>query len=222
MNHQSGNYLVISFLTLRKAIGCLGMALPFVLALGGMLLFQLDIQSSISGYYHTGMRDVFVGTLCAIGIFLWGYKGYDHHDNRASNIAGFSAIGVALFPTSPISPSSIEKFIGGVHIVFAASFFISLALISLFLFTKSEPSKRPTPRKLQRNLVYRLCGYTMLAAMVLITIVGLLPKSAMNWLENIDPLFWLESAAIFAFGVSWFVKGEGILEDTGKTSVDPK
>jgi hypothetical protein len=29
----------------------------------------------------------------------------------------------------------------------------------------------------------------------------------------LDPVFWLESIAVFAFGVSWFVKGEGILED---------
>lgn len=213
MDNKSSNPLVVSFLTLRKAIGCLGMALPFALALGGMLLYQLETQGSISGYYHTGMRDVLVGTLCAIGVFLWGYKGFDSRDNRASDIAGFSAIGVALFPTSPLNPSSTEKFIGGVHLVFAASFFITLALISLFLFTLSDPNKPPTPRKLQRNIVYRISGYLILLAIGLIALIGVLPEFLTSWLEPLDPVFWLESIAIFAFGVSWFVKGEGILED---------
>jgi hypothetical protein len=213
MNNNPTNPLVISFLTLRKAIGCLGMALPFVLALGGLILFQLGIQGSISGYYHTEMRDVLVGTLCAIGVFLWGYKGFDQRDNLASDIAGFSAIGIALFPTAPPNPSSIEKIISGVHLVFAASFFITLALISLFLFTLSNPNKPATPQKLKRNLVYRICGYIILAAIVLIAIVGILPDPIQSWLNLLDPVFWLEAIAIVAFGVSWFVKGEGILQD---------
>ena len=205
------------------------MALPFALALGGMLLYQLETQDSISGYYHTGMRDVLVGTLCAIGVFLWGYKGFDWRDNRASDIAGFSAIGVALFPTSPPNPSSIEKFIGGIHLVFAASFFITLALISLFLYTivsakvngcssdvigpiqLSDPNKPSTPRKLQRNVIYRISGCVILLAIGLIALIGVLPEFLTSWLETLDPVFWLESIAIFAFGVSWFVKGEGIL-----------
>jgi len=213
MDKKSSNSLVISFLTLRKAIGCLGIALPFALALGGILLYQLEIQGSISSYYHTGVRDILVGTLCAIGVFLWGYKGFDLSDDRASDIAGFSAIGVALFPTSPPNPSLIEKFVGGIHVVFAASFFITLALISLFLFTLSDPTKPPTPRKLQRNIVYQISGYVILLAIGLIALIGVLPEFVTSWLEPLDPVFWFESLAIFAFGVSWFVKGEGILED---------
>ena len=61
--------LVFSYLTLRKAVGFLGIAFPFVLSLGALILFQTGIQSSISSYYHTYMRDVFVGTLCVIGFF---------------------------------------------------------------------------------------------------------------------------------------------------------
>ena len=213
MNQSPTSFLVISFLTLRKAIGYLGMALPFALAIGGIAIFQLGIQGSISGYYHTGMRDVFVGDLCAVGVFLWGYKGYDFIDNLAADVAGLSAIGVALFPTSPPDPSSVEKIIGWIHTTFAASFFISLALISLFLFTRTESGKISTPQKLQRNRVFRICGYVMLAAIALIAVFGILPEPIRAWLEKLDPVFWLESIAIFAFGVSWFVKGEGILKD---------
>ena len=38
---------------------------------------------SISSYYHSVMRDIFVGSLCAVGTFLISYRGYDKRDNRA-------------------------------------------------------------------------------------------------------------------------------------------
>ena len=34
-------------------------------------------------------------------------------------------------------------------------------------------------------------------------------------LAAFKPVCWLEAAALWAFGVSWFVKGETILTDTG-------
>ena len=79
----SGKSLVFSYLTLRKTIGILGTSFPFVLYLGALIIFRTGIQSSISSYYHTGMGDVFVGTLCVIGFFLLSYKGYKRIDNVA-------------------------------------------------------------------------------------------------------------------------------------------
>ncbi len=107
MNHISdiGSRHLASYLTMRKGIGCLGLALPFILAIGGMLLNGQGngqgIRSSISAYYHTGMGDVFVGTICAIGIFLFAYKGYEPEDDRVGDFAFFCAVGLALFPTIP-------------------------------------------------------------------------------------------------------------------------
>lgn len=210
----TGSPLVVSYLTLRKAVGYLGIALPFVLAFGGMLLHGPGIQSSISGYYHTGMRDVFVGTLCAIGVFLISYKGYERKDDLAGDLACVFAVGVALFPTAPdVDPSSRAKLIGAIHLLFSASFFLTLSYFSLFLFTKTDPAKEPTRRKLQRNIVYRVCGYTMLAALSLIVVVALAPDSAMAGVKKLNPVFWLESIAVEAFGVSWMTKGEAILKD---------
>jgi hypothetical protein len=42
--------LVMSYLAIRKTVGCLGIALPFVLAFGGMLLHGLVIQECIRKY----------------------------------------------------------------------------------------------------------------------------------------------------------------------------
>ena len=234
MNHISviGNRHLASYLTLRKGIGCLGMALPFILGFGGMLLPEPGIRSSISAYYHTGLGDVFVGTICAIGIFLFAYKGYEPKDDRAGNFACFCALGLALFATFPdigdpsrgigltlslATPDISEKIRAGANLVFAAGFFLTLAYLSLFLFTKSDGEQ--TLKKLQRNFVYMACGYVILLAIALIGLVGLilylelLPEPTVRMVMSLDPLFWLESIAIVAFGVAWFVKGEAILKD---------
>ncbi len=211
---QEGNSrLVVSYLMLRKAVGCLGMVLPFILAVGGGLLFGAQIQESVSDYYYTGMRDVFVGVLFAMGVFLFSYKGYGKKDNIAANIAAVCVVGTALFPTTPKDPSGLAATIGAAHIAFATIYFSMLAYFSLVLFTKTDPRVPATPQKQRRNQVYRVCGYVILLAIALIALLPLLPMGAQSALEAIDPVFWLESVAVVVFGVSWFVKGEGILAD---------
>ena len=206
--------LILSYLALRKAIGLLGMALPLVVSVGAGILFQTGIRSSISGYYYTGMRDVFVGTLCAIGVFLFSYRGYERSDDIAGDLACVFAIGVALFPTARDDPAAADAgLIGQLHLVFAALFFLTLMYFSLFLFTKTDPTKRPTRRKLQRNKVYKACGYTMGLCLLLIVVYSLVPTDAATVLRDLHSLFWLEAVAIVAFGISWGTKGEAILKD---------
>ncbi|MEL6780264.1 MAG: DUF998 domain-containing protein [Cyanobacteria bacterium J06597_16] len=214
MTPGPGNRLVVSYLMLRKAIGGLGMVLPFVLVIGGMLLFGLDIQPTVSDYYHTGMRDVFVGILFAMGVFLFSYKGYGPKDNYAGNLASVFVIGTALFPTTPVNPTGLESALGTIHIVCATAYFLTLAYFSLVLFTKHAPNRPMTVRKKQRNQVYRTCGYGILGAIALMAIYAFAPSSFKEPIEQIlDPIFWLEAFAVLAFGLSWYVKGEGILED---------
>ena len=87
-----------SYLALRKAVGWIGILLPFVLMLGMFLVFnEKPVLKTISLYYHSGMRDVFVGAICSIALFLFFYKGYNKWDNWAGNLAGFFAVGIALF-----------------------------------------------------------------------------------------------------------------------------
>lgn len=234
MAQQTGpenSILVISYLGLRKAIGILGVALPFVLPFGQILLHALGIQSSlhspviansVSSYYYTDMRNIFVGSMCAIGVFLMSYRGYDRRDARAGRFAFVCAIGVALFPTSPLPVATPDqKLIGGIHLTFAALLFLTLAYcFSLKLFRETDPNKPPTPQKLQRNRVYRISGYVMLACIALIVVAALPPIKAM--VEQFAPRFWLEAIAIVAFGVSWLTKGEAILKDQVTPSAAPQ
>jgi hypothetical protein len=204
--------LVMSYLGMRRAVGIIGISLPFVLALGKILLEGPGILNTISSYYYSVMRDVFVGGLFAIAMFLMSYRGYERQDDIAGNLGCAFAIGVALFPVAPEESASASQWIIGVfHHLFAAGYFLTLAFFSLVLFRKSDPTKTPTHRKLQRNVVYTVCGYTILACIALIVVATFMPGDAN--MKKLGVVFWLESIAIVAFGVSWFTKGEAILGD---------
>src|SRR5262249_14891634 len=117
--------LVLSYLELRISIGIIGILLPFIVALGKMLLQSPGLLPSISSYYYSVMGNVFVGALCAIGVFLWSYRGYDMRDIIAGHLGAFFAIGVALFPTTPDSGATAQQvMIGNVHLGFALAFFL--------------------------------------------------------------------------------------------------
>lgn len=213
-NSEEKSSLIISYLTLRKIMGVLGMTLPFVVSLGALIIFNTGLQSSISDYYYTGMRNVFVGTMCVIGFFLLSYRGYDDADNMVGDFGCLFAVGVALFPTT--SNSAISgglDFTGYIHLAFTALFFMTLILFSLWLFPKTDSKKQPTKRKMQRNKIYKTCGYVMSICILLIVIYALLPQRIALRFDTFAPVFWLEAMAIVAFGLSWLIKGEAILED---------
>ncbi len=196
--------MFVSHLTLRRVVGVLGVALPVVLAMWGFVLCRcIEIQPSISDYYGLRTRDAFVGILFVIAWFLFAYRGYERQDDVAGDLACLFALAVALFPNSG---KEWEK---AVHFVSATALFLVLSYFSLFLFTKS--GDRITPRKRTRNGIYKVCGAIMLAC---IALIGLYYW----WLDDtllsaLKPVFWLESIALWAFGISWFVKGETLLRD---------
>ncbi len=198
--------LVHSYLYLRRAVGLLGMALPLVLVVGGLLLTG-ELLGSISGYYYSGLRDVYVGAMCATGVFLLCYRGYGRVDDATANAAGIAAIGVALFPTRPVDPDARERVFGHLHLVSAAVFFLALAFFCLVLFRRTDATA-PTGRKLKRNAVYLVSGVVILVCLVLIPVTG-----ALFDLGALRPALWLESLAILAFGVAWLTKGQVILGD---------
>lgn len=127
---------------------------------------------------------------------------------------------LTLLPTTfkiPILPCNIScdvnhpGWMGTVHLIAAGLFLFSLACFSLFLFTKGETI--PTPQKIIRNKIYRICGYIMLACIATLIVFFALPASISTPLLKFKPVYWLETIAIMAFGVSWLVKGEVILQD---------
>lgn len=197
---------VLSYIGLRRAIGVIGLALPVVLPIG-VALFRGDQPGSISGYYYTDMRNVLVGIMCAIGVFLLSYK-FGRLGNMWSNIAALAAIGVALAPTPPPDPTATEVAVGVVHGVSAVVFFVALAVFCFVLFPQPDNPGPPTAHHLARVRIYRICGGVIVGCLA-----GALLVAYLDALPQLRPLYWLESIAVIAFGFSWIVKGRVLLGD---------
>lgn len=213
---QNTQPLVVSYLSIRRAIGVTGLLLPVLLGPVGWLILGIDIQDNLSLYYHTPLRDVFVGSLCAIGIFLFCYQGHDWIENWTANLGCASALGVALFPLDAASaPLYQQSLRGNLHCLFGGVFFLTLAFYSLFHFpTSKSRNEELEPHEQQRDLVYRTSGIVILLSMAAMGVYLLLPLS--GWREVLDrynALFWLESIAAWAFAAAWLTKGRTIVAD---------
>jgi hypothetical protein len=220
---SSRNPAVLSYYSMRRAVGLIALTLPLALATGSILSSLLGpahalprplLQRSISDYYYTSMRDYLVGSLCAIAAFLACSRGYDLHDEITGYLAGGFTFGVAFFPSfdprgGHLTPLDVRY--GYIHTVFAALMFLSLAYFCIFLFRKSAPDRLLTRRKRHRNSVYGLCG---LVLVVCISVIVVLALAAILQRRRPSPaLFWCESLALAAFGIAWLTKGKGILRD---------
>jgi hypothetical protein len=210
----------ISYYNLRKAVGIIGMCLPFVLLIGNYVIGKCPyVQESISAYYYTSVGNYLVGSLCAVAFFLVCYKGPERIDTIITNVAAICAIGIAFCPTNfngdahgCLVTCNAKNIWGLWHNIFAALFFVILAYMSIFLFTRSEKinAKTQTKNKLIRNKIYKCCGVTILACIILMLIhIKFKPFNIVTW----QPIFTLESIALFAFGFSWLVKGNTIFRD---------
>lgn len=192
---------IIDARTLQMMVGSIGLAFPVIIPLTAWLLSGLALQSSLSVYYYTSAGDLFVGSLCAIGICLLAYLGPQIKDNIAGDIAGIAAIGVALVPTFEGEPTG---WMGWVHAVFAGIFFFTLAVFAGCLFTKSSDKQPRSPKKLRRNRFYRVCAVTILVCLFGIGAAFFVSDT----LAEARAIYWFEAIGILAFGCSWFVKSE--------------
>jgi hypothetical protein len=208
-NDNNGN-LIFSYLQHRAAIGFIGIALPFVVSLYAYLFYSTGLRSSISAYYHTDSRDLFVGMMFAIAAFMLSYRGPEGTDRTAGLVTCISAVVLAIVPTDTGAPEGMAGN-GMIHVAASLLFFLSLIYFCLKLFVKTN-TDQPTEEKLKRNKIYRACGYTMALSIILIGVL-LLNDNLYQQLESLKPVFWLEALAIEAFGISWITKGEVIFAD---------
>ena len=61
---------------------------------------QQDLETSISAYYGTPVRDVFVGVMIATAVCMVAYQGSSLLEDYTLNGAGFYAVFVAFIPTN--------------------------------------------------------------------------------------------------------------------------
>lgn len=194
---------LVSYLTVRSAIGLLGIIFPLVLAANSYFCGR-PLEESISDYYSTNLGDVFVGILTAIAMFLFSYRGYEKElDNVLTNVAAGAALLVAFFPCNETLTSCVVckergfsgAFNSAVHNIGATIFFLSLSVLLIFYFAKSD--------HVLKNRIYRVCGVIMLLCVAYCYV-------ALKVLGD-NRIFIPESLALFAFGFAWMVKGKLIL-----------
>lgn len=225
---EGHNDLVLSFLAVRRALGMLGFFLPTSL-IAVVLLTDEVMRPSISEFYHSTAGDLFVGTMCAIAVFLWSYVGYPPQgpgewpsDRLVSRVAAVAALGVALFPTTDKAQAvagacvRMQCLIGDdmarrLHYGSAAVFFVCLAVFCLVLFRRGG-GRMPSRGKRGRNRIYAGCGWTILGCIAALAAYGLgyrlQDDAGRAAYDATRAVFVLESVAVFAFALSWLVKGE--------------
>jgi hypothetical membrane protein len=210
---------VRSYLLERAIIGFIGITLPIVLIVGDHLLGPNApfLRSALSDYYYAGTRDVFVGAMFSVGVFLVTYKIFERSiSNLLTIISGLSAFAIGLFPTTrpdgvnisltPLQLRLTEATVGRVHIISSGIFIVSLAIMS-FLFGLQEgrrPQQRPTGRAMLSPRFWRWFHWT-------IALVILVAVTVTTWAtdHHTFPRARLigEVVAVSAFGLSWLAKG---------------
>ena len=192
-----------SYVFMRRVIGRLAVILPPLLVFGEPIVFddRPFPLGSLSAYYYSGFREIFVGMLCAIGVFLIIYKLSERtREARVSTYAGAAVIVVALFPTgkpgakvpaTPLQDLLGEEWVERIHFGFAAIFIFSLSRISRYWWKNRMPPRR----------LHRICEWVILAALALAALEGLTSWPGYG-------ILIAEFAAVWAFAISWLATVE--------------
>jgi hypothetical protein len=200
--HIAGTYA-----SLRVGVGVVGAALPIVLWLGGWIGDNETLRPSMSAYYYSPtMGDVFVGTLVAVGVILFLYKGFSASEDWGLNFAGIFALGVALVPTDP--PDLPARAVTW-HGTFAILFFACIAYVCIFRASDTLSLVRDTTRARRLRQIYRSLGGAMIGAPLLAALLAFVLRGAS---EPSRVVFVVEAAGVWVFALYWLVKSRELRE----------
>ena len=196
--HITGTYT-----TLRLGVAVIGIALPLLLWIGGLIVLDVPLRDSMSAYYHTGMRNVLVGLLFATGACLYLYKGFSDQENVALNCAGIFAVCVAMFP--PGLPGGPTRLLTA-HSAAGALFFLAVAYVCLFRAPDTLTLMRDAERARSYRRAYRLIG----TGMVLSPVIAWVLTQFLRGGDGNPYTFFIELAGTWIFGAYWLVKSREI------------
>jgi len=184
------------------------MALPIVLVLTEKLSGNPAILNSISSYYHSGSRDIFVGALFAVGVILFIFQGESTKENLVLDAAGLFAIVTALVPTNPDDVVCEFACSNGItpyciHTIAAFAFFTCLAYITFFCFRKQCQEHQHDEK---RQAFYEKTFAILAGLLLLLPILTILFASGIIGQGCSKLVFWLEVLAIYTLGCLWITK----------------
>ena len=115
----------ITYRRLRFIMMIVAITIPVVFLMSAV---WVGMQESISAFYHTPMRDIFVGVIFAMGMCLLAYKGYNPLEDTCLNAASLFLFVVAIAPTdAPLGSNNWDLPI--VHKFCAFVFFALIAVV---------------------------------------------------------------------------------------------
>src|SRR5262245_18049487 len=155
------------------------------------------IASVSASYYEGGWsQSIFIGFLFAIAAFLLAYNGFTKAEMIFSKVASFAVLGVALFPCECGTHPALVPYVHGAS---AAVMFMNLAYFCYAFYQRARETGYPESKF--RAAVFTGCGVTIVMSIVTLTFDyfshGALVRSIPRF------VFYSESVALIAFGISW-------------------
>jgi hypothetical protein len=193
-------------------VGVVGILLPGLLIAANWIAGdKVIVPSSMSGSYYTSARDLFVGLLCVLGIFLIFWIQY-----ICTLLAGVAALVVAFCPTAPPPNMGTEPpWINDVHHIAAGALILTLGIFCFVLQrndaagianldtpapadSAGHDARQQVPR--WRSVLYFICGGLVFLSGGVALYTEVWPTS---WSTGWQSLYLFEAVAVFSFGIAW-------------------
>ena len=152
----------------------------FLVALLGAAVFiearahHFSIQPSISAYYYTPVKPVFVAALCAVGVLMIVYRGNTDAEDGFLNASGFLAFVVAFVPTRPENTCVVSDLPGDTVAAItnnvSALFILAVAaFVFTVLLERAQPDRNVlVTRGGRTSLVFSLLAFVALVLYFLV------------------------------------------------------
>lgn len=207
-------HCLASYRTLRRVIGWAGLLMPVIVRCGAWLTDGVPATDSLSAYYYTSMRDVFVSTTVLTGVLLMCYRTGQLQDTIVASLAGIAAIGLALCPMNPAFATELLAHYPQLgtgrhapayraldyHLLFAIDFAALSFYLVAFRFGHDGPQEQ------RRKRAYQACGGLMLLSYATMLALAFFADNA--------SFYWPETCAVTALALAWLVKGDALLSGT--------
>jgi len=203
----------VAYIKLRTSMAVLAISLPVSLFFVSYGLRKYGLLGSMSEYYtRQGFeRDLFVGMLSCIGLFLILYEGYSNLENRVLDLAGVLLIGVAFVN---MDKEVIEvwgyliqvkwklgKLGLSVHGLCATGFFLCMIYTTTVLSGQTLVDRDDKVR-CKWLLRYWTVSTVMATAMVASLVLHQL-EVAIFYKKTV---FWIETIGVVSFAIFWLMK----------------
>ena len=213
------NHILSTYNSMRLGMGLLAVATPVAIWAWGCF-WGVPWQDSISAYYFAPIADsptkfstyptrvLFGGILWAIGAFLIMYKGYSKAENRILNLAGCSAIMVAMNPM--YAQKGYIPCSNYLHYSFAVLLFVCMAITAICFGKDTLPSIEDKKVRRRYSAFYTTFAHLMWVFIGLAIAVKLIWNNSGHW------VFVLEALGIWAFGAYWLTKCHELRDTSAK------